>query len=67
MRHLDFIVQTYARFHSERRPHQSKGNRVLTFTGDSPPPPDLSEEPLDRIRCAQELGGLLKHYARDAA
>ncbi len=66
MKHLDFIVQTFARFHKERRPHQSKGNRVLTFTGDSPSPPDLTHEPLGRIRCQQELGGLLKHYARAA-
>lgn len=67
LKHLNFIVHTYTHFYNELRPHQSKGNRVLTFTGDLPSPPDLSHEPLGRIRCQQELGGLLKHYSREAA
>jgi len=67
LKHMDFIVQTYVRFYNEHRPHQSKGNRVLTFTGDTASSPDMSGEPLGRIRCQQELGGLLKHYTREAA
>lgn len=67
LKHLDFIVQAYARFYNERRPHQSKGNRVLTSAGNTDPPPLLTDEPIGRIRCQQELGGLLKHYTREAA
>ncbi len=67
LKHLDFIVQTYARFYNEHRPHQSKGNLPLTFTGVPVTPPRSSDEPVGRIRCHQELGGLLKHYTREAA
>jgi len=67
LKHMDYIVQSYTRFYNEHRPHQSKGNRTLTFTGIPVSLPDLSGEPLGRITCRQELGGLLKHYTREAA
>ena len=56
-RHLDYIVGTYADFHNRFRPHQGKGNRTLT-----PLPVRADGE----VRCESRLGGLLRHYHREA-
>ena len=60
---LDHIVQTYAMYHNEFRPHQRRGNRPLRCDRD-PPPVDSVPATVHR---RQWLGGLLKHYYRDAA
>jgi len=65
LRQLDHIVQTYAQYHNELRPHQGLGNR----------PPGTreglslltTEVELKSIQCQHWLGGLLKHYSRQAA
>ena len=61
---LDHIAQTYASYHNEYRPHQSLGNRPLGYTGDPPP---VDPEEAGTVHCRQWLGGLLKHYEREAA
>ena len=62
---LDHIVQTYASYHNQYRPHQGLGNRPLGI------PTDRSwqtrEIDTGQIRCKEWLGGLLKHYYRQAA
>ena len=67
LRHADHIVQAFARYYNEHRPHQGLSNRVL----DSADKPDLSlaqaASPVGAIGCRSELGGLLKHYYRCAA
>ena len=56
---LDHIVSEYLAYYHEERPHQDKDN--LPLTGDWSAPP--SEE---AIQCRMRLGGLLKHYYRQA-
>lgn len=67
--HLDHIVQSFARFHNELRPHQSLGNRTLTEAAIGPPDelPRAPTPEIGRIRCIHFLGGLLRHYERAAA
>ncbi len=69
--HLDHIVQAFVRFHNQFRPHQGLGNRTLTdaMSGLPEPPPGttVAPEKIDRIRCQRFLGGLLRHYEREAA
>jgi putative transposase len=75
LKHLDhLLVQTVAHYHEER-PHQALDNGLL-----APPPkskrkkkkakaelPDGSTIALSEVRCKRRLGGLLKHYYRQAA
>ena len=63
--HLDYIVQTYACYHSEFRPHQGLGNRPLGARDD--PPLQAADLGTVVIGCRPWLGGLLKHYERRAA
>jgi hypothetical protein len=62
---LDYIVKTYARFHKECRPHQGLGNIVPAARGDRPA--EACDVDIGSIRCQHFLGGLLKHYYREAA
>jgi putative transposase len=66
--HLNYILQQYASYYNNHRPHQGVGNRTLTF---DPEEPSLDRSPpVDnggRIRCQRFLGGLLRHYYHDAA
>ncbi len=64
LRQLDHIVQTYALYHNEFRPHQGLGNRSVGAGGD--PPPETAEVEPRSVRCQRWLGGLLKHYHRQA-
>lgn len=59
-RHLDYLVQEYLAHYLTERPHQGKGNTVLTTSGI--PPPSTGA-----IVCHQRLDGILKHYQREAA
>ncbi|WP_145060769.1 integrase core domain-containing protein [Adhaeretor mobilis] len=64
LEYLDHIVSEYAIFYSESRPHQGKCNRPLT--GDW----SIVDELLGReeqVVCQTRLGGVLKHYGRQAA
>ena len=66
--HLDHIVGAYTRFYNEHRPHQGLGNRTLSFTCEEEQSIDAPHPAaVDRIGCRSELGGLLKHYYRQAA
>ena len=57
---LDHIVSEYLIHYHEERPHQGKDN--LPLTGDWSAPPAEGA-----IQCRMRLGGLLKHYCRQAA
>jgi Integrase core domain len=62
--HFDYLVSEYVDYYQTVRPHQSLENKPLT--GDWPDP--TSGEPPDgEIVCHSRLGGLLKHYERQAA
>jgi putative transposase len=63
--HLDHIVQAYANYYNELRPHQSLGNVPLSRAGQ--PPPQAIDGDTGQIRCIAHLGGLLNHYERKAA
>ena len=66
--HLDYILQQYADYYNDYRPHQGVGNRPLTFDPEEPSHVDPSpDDDVGRIRCQRFLGGLLRHYYRDAA
>ena len=64
LRQLDHIVQTYAEYYNEYRPHQALGNRPLG--GDKSPSQDNHIEP-KAVGRRRLLGGLLNHYHRRAA
>ncbi len=61
--HLNHITTEYTRFYNENRPHQRMDNLPLNF------PSELHDQRDDvgRIKCRRHLGGLLKHYYREAA
>ncbi len=65
LRQLDHIVQIYVSYYNIYRPHQGLGNRPLGV------PEDRSQHAREIdagvIQCQHWLGGLLKHYYRQAA
>lgn len=61
--HMDYLVNEFVDFYHEERPHQGKGNDLLTSNGETPPE-ILS---IDSVKCRERLGGVLKHYRRQAA
>ena len=71
LEHFDYIVSEFVDYYLECRPHQGIGNVLLPKPG--APPDDSDDEaasiPLDlsQIKCETRLGGLLRHYYRDAA
>ncbi|MCK4276012.1 MAG: integrase core domain-containing protein, partial [Phycisphaerae bacterium] len=65
LRQLDHVVQTYALYYNQFRPHQSLGNRPLGVRDD--PPPRSADDGPGVIRRQSWLGGLLGHYCRQAA
>jgi len=65
LRQLDHIVQTYAMYHNQCRPHQGLDNRPPGAPGD-PHLQSTGDEP-GLIRRQTWLGGLLAHYYRRAA
>jgi putative transposase len=67
--HLDHIAQEFVRFHNAYRPHQGLGNRTIPAAAHGPPaePRSQAAPPSHRIRCQCFLGGLLRHYYREAA
>jgi putative transposase len=69
LQHLDYIAQQFVRFHNNFRPHQGLGNRTVPAAA-AGPPEDLAidhEPQLGLVRCRRFLGGLLRHYYREAA
>jgi putative transposase len=65
LRQLDHIVQIYGSYHNKYRPHQGLGNRPPGVLRD--PSGQARQIEVGQIRCQQWLGGLLKHYYRQAA
>ena len=66
--HMDLLVSEMVEHYHEERPHQAKDNALLSMTKSesrSGPPPD--DEPIGKVTCKERLGGVLKHYSRDAA
>ena len=66
--HFDYIVSEYVSYYHECRPHQGLDNRLLPLPRRKPDDED-NAIPLDpsKIKCEHRLGGILKHYYRDAA
>ena len=58
---LDYIVRTWVRHYNTLRPHRGIGmyNEVLDKT--------FRPQFTGRVRCKQQLGGIIKSYYRDAA
>lgn len=66
--HLDHLVDAYTRFYNEHRPHRGLGNRPLSFESEAEQSAEVSRHaPIGHIGNQSELGGLLKHYYRQAA
>ena len=67
--HFDYIVSEFVAYYHERRPHQGIGNLLLPKPGEAPPDewPDVLPLDLSQINCEKRLGGLLRHYYREAA
>ena len=73
-KHFSHIVDHYVDFYNDHRPHQGKDNQLLKFENykiDQPSEPPAATDdpnaPLGKIKYKNSLGGLLKHYYRDAA
>lgn len=60
-KHLEYLVNEYVDFYNSCRPHSAVGHLPPCRDG---PPPELTA---GRILCEERLGGLLKHYYREAA
>lgn len=74
LKHLDHLVAEIVAHYHDERPHQSLDNGLLEPLPKSKPrrkakakPPDDATIPLSEVRCKRRLGGLLKHYYRQAA
>ena len=67
--HFDYIVSSYVEYYHDCRPHQGIGNVLLSKSGEQPTDdsPDTLPLSLSQIKCETRLGGLLRHYYRDAA
>ncbi len=59
-KHLDYLVREFVDYYHRLRPHQGKDNELL-LTSSSPQPTE------GKVVCEERLGGLLKHYYRQAA
>lgn len=58
---LNYICKTWFRYYNTERPHRGKGidNNVLDV--------DFTPRTQGRVRCKEELGGIIKSYYREAA
>lgn len=67
--HLDHIGQEYVRFLNRHRPHQGLGNLTIEAAASRSRGDPQFEETRDvgSLTCRQFLGGLLRHYSREAA
>ncbi len=60
--HMDHLVQEFVTHYHEERPHQGKENNLL-IPDDVPTAGILS---ISSVNCRERLGGVLKHYHRQA-
>ncbi len=63
-KHLQYLIDQYLQYYNRERPHQGVGNRPLTEASAEPATLPL---PQGEVVCDERLGGLLKHYHRQAA
>ncbi|MBN1911756.1 MAG: hypothetical protein JW818_18590, partial [Pirellulales bacterium] len=66
--HFDYIVSEYVSYYHDCRPHQGLDNKLLPSPRGQPDE-DAEALPFEpaTIKCEHRLGGILKHYYRDAA
>jgi putative transposase len=64
-RHLRHLLREWLTYYHEFRPHQGLGN--VPILASVPPPEPLTGFRLEYVECHERLGGLLKHYERNAA
>ena len=62
---LGHLVKEFVAQYNEERPHQAKDNMPLPEADE--PEPRILKFPAGAVKCRERLGGLLKHYYRDAA
>jgi putative transposase len=66
--HLAHLVREFVEHYHQERPHQAKGNVPLPVAAaDDAGEPRTLPFPTDEVKCRKRLGGLLKHYYREAA
>lgn len=72
--HLDYLVREHVRYYQDCRPHQGIGNQLLLRSSGRPEEettPDAKSDfallSLIEVSCETRLGGLLKHFYRQAA
>jgi len=70
--HMDYLCSEFVEHYHAERPHQGKDNELLLPTFQRKGRANAKLEPSDTvplqdIRCRERLGGLLKHYYREAA
>jgi len=58
-------IREYEDHYNTVRPHQGIGNKPIGIT--AMPPSDTEPSLAGQIQCAERLGGLLRHYWREAA
>ncbi len=69
LRQLDYILRSYKGYYNTLRPHQGLDNQTIPAAATcspDPPPIDSDFDP-GTTHCQPVLGGLLRHYYRDAA
>ncbi|MBX3407766.1 MAG: hypothetical protein KF869_13490 [Phycisphaeraceae bacterium] len=59
-RHLRHAIEEYAAHYHLERNHQGIGNRLIDGQAEAEP------LPVERVRCRERLGGLLRSYRRAA-
>jgi hypothetical protein len=60
---LRYLLGEYAAYYNAERPHQGLG---YVPAGGAPPPAEAGAVLQTGVRCAERLGGLLRHYTRAA-
>lgn len=64
-KHLNHIVREFLIHYHEERPHQSRDN--LPLCDADAEEPRILKFPSGEVKCRERLGGLLRHYYREAA
>ena len=58
---LHYINRTWIRYYNTERPHRGKDKKNLVLDA------DFSPQAKGRVKCKEQLGGLIKSYYREAA
>lgn len=59
LRQVDYILREWLEYYHAERPHQGKGNNVLTV--------DIKPQAVGEVRSRERLGGVVREYYREAA